>query len=129
MTLRLLRKRKRRRAARPWQLLAIVATDNEITRSLPFRQMLKRMGFPEYRDYLKSGLWKQIRARILARRPNCIRCQDPASQVHHADYRLEVMRGYADECLHPVCRDCHKLAEFDGDRKRTLQEANAFLGL
>ena len=31
--------------------------------------------------------------------------------------------------LHPVCAQCHQLAEFTGDQKHSIQRANLYLGI
>jgi hypothetical protein len=94
-----------------------------------FSHTLARIGFESYPDYLASGLWKGIRTRVLTRSNTCIRCRGIATQVHHQSYDYATMAGDSVERLHPICRPCHKAASMIGERKATLAEANAYLGL
>lgn len=87
----------------------------------------KSLGFSTYAEYLDSALWRDIRFRVFRANQHC-RCGKPATEVHHSDYSLETMQGFAMENLHSICRDCHQSIEFDADgRKRTLDEANTAL--
>lgn len=90
---------------------------------------LRAMGFKSYKSYLKSDLWRDIRLAVLSRKSTCIRCGESADQVHHGSYAEFVMRGNAPEYLHPVCDDCHRQAEFIGDKKTTIEVANQRLGI
>lgn len=92
-------------------------------------QTLREMGYASYAEYLRSPLWKGIRRKaLLWNGTQCRRCKAPATEIHHADYRRPTLQGTVMHALIPVCRDCHKQAEFDGDRKTSHGEANAALG-
>ncbi len=84
---------------------------------------LKKLGFDNYKEYLKSEDWVAIRARVFESHPGCCMCQNKAEQIHHFSYETEVLAGLFMDLLFPVCDACHKLVEFDGDKKRTLAQA------
>jgi hypothetical protein len=87
---------------------------------------LKALGFRSYADYLRSPMWRQISANVLAKaRYRCKCCGERATQVHHKSYDVTTMRGANRGNLIPMCGACHKAAEFDGERKVELAEANA----
>lgn len=68
----------------------------------------------DYRDYLKTPLWRKIRRRVLKRDERvCKCCAGNATQVHHRSYAPEVMRGENDDELACVCEGCHNYIEFD----------------
>lgn len=93
-------------------------------------EILKNMGYETYSDYLDSKRWKRIRAEVLDRNPNCVRCGDTATQVHHSQYTNANLVGNSIEHLHPVCRPCHEFAEIGRhSRKLSLQQANERLGI
>jgi hypothetical protein len=79
----------------------------------------RRLGFSTYQEYLKSDLWKQIRAKVLLRDGGlCRLCGKPASCVHHQSYVLNVMSGERLDDLYSVCDPCHLLVEFASDGKK-----------
>lgn len=91
---------------------------------------LKSLGFDSYPSYLSSTLWYSIRLRVLQRDHRICRCckTSVATQVHHAVYDIPTLRGESIDKLYSVCEGCHHNAEFDGDRKTSLFEANQRLG-
>lgn len=81
-------------------------------------QSLSQLGFSDYRSYLDSSLWAQIRSRVYAR--DCHKCQaclQKATCVHHRSYRLPVMRGDRCAMLISLCDQCHEYVEFDSGQK------------
>jgi len=93
-------------------------------------EVLLKMGFSSYKEYLGSDLWKAIRSRALSTKGNyCFRCGRFTCLVHHTNYSPEVLRGETLKGLVPVCTECHRAIEFDKDgNKRTLRETNDALG-
>ena len=76
-------------------------------------------GTSEYDRYLRSALWRKIKARIEARdKGECCICGGDAIEVHHHDYSEATMRGENDAALSSLCRDCHRAIEFDGPYRR-----------
>lgn len=93
--------------------------------------LLGDLGFADYRSYLRSPLWAEIRHRCLGRsRYRCTLCwRSQASQVHHVAYTQANLSGASQELLMPVCRPCHKRVEFFGGRKRAPQDVALASGL
>lgn len=94
-------------------------------------KVLFALGFLHYRDYLASMSWHDIRAKVLSRDSyrctaniNGERCSNHADRVHHFFYDLKTLIGEKLESMVSVCEECHERMEFDGKRKRTIQEAN-----
>lgn len=89
-------------------------------------ELLKKMGFSSYKDYLASDLWGRIRRQVLARsRAVCEVCGvATATQIHHRSYCYAALAGYHNAYLVACCADCHKNAEFAGRSKTTVREAN-----
>lgn len=89
-------------------------------------KVIEDMGFASYAEYLRSGLWRSIRARVLKRAKNhCHICHGAATQVHHRRYYRKVMEGKWLSHLNAVCATCHELGEFDDDgQKVDLYAAN-----
>jgi hypothetical protein len=76
--------------------------------------ILSRMGYSSYDAYRNSPLWRKIRKRILQRDGKlCIRCGDPATEVHHRNYMEPVLCGDDDVSLVSLCRGCHETVERD----------------
>ncbi len=97
----------------------------------PYRirqQQLEALGFVSYEAYLRSALWRSIRARVLGK---CICCGRKGNTVHHASYDAATMRGERVDTLLCVCRGCHRQAERQGKRHPDpadrLSAATAFL--
>lgn len=88
---------------------------------------LSELGYASYDIYLSSDDWKGIRAKKLRHHKHCVLCDAIATQVHHLSYAPEVLLGLRHSLLVTVCDKCHIFIEFNGDRKRTLEEANTFL--
>lgn len=75
-------------------------------------------GAKTYKGYLKTALWKKIRARILER--DCHQCQAclaPAECVHHIDYSQRALAGKSDQSLISLCHSCHYKIEHQGAGK------------
>lgn len=87
---------------------------------------LSELGLP-YREYLKTDEWQAIRREVLAKDDNCLVCSRQANQVHHTDYEWDTLLGLCRDALISLCNGCHEAVEFDGTRKRTLDEANIAL--
>lgn len=77
------------------------------------------LGFASYRDYLRSDLWKAIRAAVLETTPKCELCDSKAQHVHHLRYTRQSLTARARWALVAICAECHRKVEFDEDgRKR-----------
>ena len=75
--------------------------------------LLKSMGYSNYNHYLQSDLWNKIRTKVFARDQSiCFGCGDRASQVHHANYNREVLKGKTLKELYSVCSECHSRIEY-----------------
>ena len=111
-------------------------------------KILKELGYDDYRGYLKSKLWTEIRDKILEESGyECICCGNQnlgetlVMQVHHMVYTKGNLSGESTYGLVAICRSCHAKAELKPRRKingrkerfgkkKTLEEANAYvLGL
>lgn len=91
---------------------------------------LLELGYADYGAYLKSPAWADIKRKAFIRNgKRCVRCCGKAVQIHHSAYDPETLLGRTFVRLFPVCRLCHETAEMEGPRKRTLDEANAILGI
>lgn len=97
-------------------------------------ELLRRIGFANYRDYLSSGLWFEIREKVFAKRgTTCVCCWQPATQVHHSKYTKRNLLGKSIWYLHPVCAICHKNVHRDksgnftslAESKKRLQSLRA----
>lgn len=86
-------------------------------------QLIARMGFPKYEDYLASPLWKSIRARVYAEKGRtCLRCElARATQIHHTSYDETTMRGEVLDCLIPICEDCQTRASNEHDKHKARE--------
>ena len=86
---------------------------------------LEKIGFKNYKEYLKSDIWKKLREEILKRdNYKCVICGEKAINVHHKNYHYKVLIGIKKEYLVPLCRNCHKKIEFEGKQKNGLIHAN-----
>ena len=82
--------------------------------------VLRRLGFEDYRTYLASELWADIRRRALSksRRCYCCRRKKKATQVHHLFYTEENLSGHVLRGLKPLCAVCHQAIEFSRSGKK-----------
>lgn len=69
---------------------------------------LKTIGFKSYYAYINSMYWKRIRDAVIQKYKKCVRCGEPATEVHHTSYNIKVLTGQNMHCLQAVCRDCHR---------------------
>jgi 5-methylcytosine-specific restriction endonuclease McrA len=70
--------------------------------------------------YTNDRRWKRVRRLKLAQTPDCERCGQPATDVHHKDERgLAGPAGYAIENTESLCHSCHSriTARFGVGRK------------
>lgn len=85
-------------------------------------EVLIRMGFGSYAEYLESPFWKAIRDAKLAVDPNCELCDVPATEVHHLSYRRGALSGKKRHALVSICRKCHHRVEIrPGGSKRNFE--------
>ena len=87
--------------------------------------ILRKMGFANYKEYLASDLWRQIRARVYAKwGDRCFMCKSRATELHHNRYHEHDLYGMTLKFIFPICRNCHSLIEFREDgSKASLEEA------
>lgn len=79
---------------------------------------LLTLGFENYKGYLKSNLWAEIKSRIMSKsNGKCACCGESAYTVHHVTYSVAVLAGKEDSQLIPVCKSCHYSIEFKGKHK------------
>jgi len=68
----------------------------------------KELGYKSYDSYLKSGLWKKIKKRVLVKHNyKCIVCGDHAKIVHHKFYSYDILKGYNIFPLVVICEIHH----------------------
>lgn len=84
---------------------------------------------PNYEAYLGKRKWlRDIRKRALARfNGQCACCETEAFEVHHRDYRDNVMSGENIEPLVALCGRCHRLVHWDGQLRRSWDEQEQVL--
>lgn len=85
-------------------------------RFLPLWSWLRSNGFQDYRDYLSSPLWREIRLRVFqSRGTKCKVCREAeATQIHHERYTPENLSGKSLADLVPICPACHEFIERNG---------------
>lgn len=90
------------------------------------RQILKDIGYNNYREYIAGVVWANIRDRVFKEKGNkCIVCTRRATVIHHKEYSKEVLEGKDITPLIPLCWDCHNTIEYDKyGRKIPLFTAN-----
>ena len=70
-------------------------------------RVLAEIGFASYSEYLRSTLWRSIRAKVRERDRNLCLCGNPAAHVHHRNYYRQTMTGECLSALQCVCEACH----------------------
>jgi 5-methylcytosine-specific restriction endonuclease McrA len=72
-------------------------------------KVIKSLGFINYREYLKSELWKKIRASVLAQNRVCLKCGGKKYlQIHHRKYTKANLSGKNIKHLIVLCKKCHR---------------------
>lgn len=90
--------------------------------------LVSKLGYANYNHYLQSKMWNRIRKRVLERDEYaCCVCNGTANQVHHRVYTEDNIFGIKLDGMVSICAGCHRKAEFNGNRKVTLQKANAWI--
>lgn len=81
---------------------------------------LQRLGFSSYGRYLKSELWKTIRAAVLERdHHRCQFCGRLAKTAHHRAYDPATLAGECLNALSAICQRCHKRVEEPDNFRRS----------
>lgn len=90
------------------------------------RQVLKAMGYNNYREYIAGVVWADIRDRVFKEKGNkCVVCTRRATVIHHKEYSKEVLEGKNITPLILLCWDCHNTIEYDKNgQKIPLDYAN-----
>lgn len=87
-----------------------------LNRMTSFQGALARLGFRTYQHYLRSPLWKAVKAHVLrSKGDTCFLCPQKASTVHHRRYTGLTLIGEHLQYLDPICNGCHQMIEFDVD--------------
>lgn len=73
--------------------------------------VLRQAGFKGYCDYLKSSLWAEIRARVLAACERRCVCGKEANEAHHERYTQANLLGKSLDGLQGLCGSCHTKAD------------------
>lgn len=89
--------------------------NQDMTHYIRRAQVLRKMGFASYAEYLKSPLWASVREKVFAAKGRrCFLCtQRQATQIHHSRYQRLDMLGKRLKDLFPLCGECHREIEFD----------------
>lgn len=79
--------------------------------------LLRHLGFKSYAAYLRSPLWKSIKAAIPGKRCCIPGCPNPSVDLHHLHYERWILDGTAPievlrEVIVHLCRSCHIRVEF-----------------
>lgn len=81
---------------------------------------VKKLGFASYSDYLRSGIWRQIKISVRRFRGRfCSCCHSPGTQIHHTDYSVETLSGKKLTALYPICDRCHTEIERMADGEKS----------
>lgn len=66
------------------------------------------LGFANYKEYLRSPLWRRIKIEELHKvQGQCAACGGATRTIHHRDYRPRVLRGDDRSALIALCTPCH----------------------
>jgi hypothetical protein len=75
---------------------------------------LKKLGFANYKEYLKSDYWKKIKERWNCLRKSkkywnmCYVCDGQKNLIlHHLNYSITTLLKFVGSHMLPVCNDCH----------------------
>lgn len=80
---------------------------------------LRELGFSDYREYLRSSLWKLVRTKVFrVKGRSCYLCSGFADMVHHNRYHKNDLIGKNLAFLFPICSICHERIEFSNKGKK-----------
>ena len=77
-----------------------------------FRQKLNELGFENYKAYVSSDHFKDLKNQILYNSPKCIDCSSKAITIHHISYKHLGTEKESKDIV-PICRKCHFKRHFD----------------
>ncbi len=81
--------------------------------------VLKSMGFANYKEYLNSPLWEEIRSKKIRGKAKCANCESQENlQVHHNVYTEATLKGVSQYGLVVLCEDCHHNEHFTPKGRR-----------
>jgi 5-methylcytosine-specific restriction endonuclease McrA len=82
-------------------------------------ELLKKLGYQSYAQYLTSELWKQIREKVLQEKgQTCTLCSSKATVIHHNSYCEKALTGEYLTQMFPLCFKCHHIIEHTSDGKK-----------
>lgn len=90
----------------------------------PRNEVLQKLGFRNYAEYLRSDLWAEIRRNVFAVKGHrCELCKEDADECHHELYDEDILDGRCLRYIWPICHCCHVSIEFLPDgTKRDLED-------
>ena len=98
--------------------------DGDYTQYADRNTILRKMAFRDYREYLTSALWKNIRRAVLAKHHTCRLCNRASEIVHHREYTEANLRGRSAAGLVALCHRCHKRIEVENGVKLPPDETD-----
>ena len=109
------RTKKRRFRKLPRKYRHRVRPNQDMEEYADRNKLLIELGYRDYKHYLRSSLWKTIRARKIEQDPECYGCNRGDDritlQVHHGKYTEANLTGKSLEHLFTICARCHKWIE------------------
>lgn len=87
-------------------------------------EILLSMGYPSYKAYLSSSVWRDFRDNFLIQNKKCYGCFGPSELIHHANYDENTLKLVSHKHLIPICHSCHTHIEFVDGRKIDGRQAN-----
>ena len=93
-------------------------------------EVVRVLGYRDYKAYLRSDEWRELRAAILQQYPSCICCDQFSQVVHHVRYISQTMAGMDGfrHYLAPLCHACHEKIEITEDgEKGSMPRANTMM--
>lgn len=84
---------------------------------------LKRLGFKNFRAYLRGELWRSIERRVFDHSPTCRCCGDRrAERVHHRAFDPATLTGESIAALTALCERCFRWSKRTADANALAEQ-------
>ena len=80
--------------------------------------LLTKMGYCDYKNYINSPLWKNIRHAVFVHQKVCFFCGGQGRAVHHKIYTENNLKRYNPKQHILLCLLCHELIHTNDDGNR-----------
>lgn len=85
---------------------------------------IRQLGYQKLKDFFAGPEWNAAKKKRLLKHPRCLFCNEPATEVFLFENTEDSLSAADHKTSTTLCGECQRAICRDGERKRTMTEAN-----